>query len=448
MIDIVRYLILSTLIWGTLVFVYPAISRSGSFEQRRWYLLFTLLAGSLLPLVRWTSPELPVLVVTLPEVDINSLAIQSGTSALAWSWTDLLISVYLAGFLLTLGYYIRGMIRLVRLCRQGLRSSYENSPIHLLPFPIVPFHVLGRLYFPMHLTNDRKAFEMAFRHEQAHQQLGHGMDLILGNFFRLIFWFQPLIPWILRELRQIHEYQADQTVIHDLERDTYARFLGSFHSTQFTHPAIHTLNHSPLKQRIMQMYKTPTTWKLPHFALLLVLVSMLLGTTAFKGVTWVQNAGVSMIDTIPDADRPVKADQGVESLSQAEVMPRFPGCEDQGLGEMELKQCAQRKMLEYVYTHLKYPEEALKKGIEGTSIVSFVVEKDGSLSTFKIVRDIGGGTGEETTRVLQQMQEDGIRWIPGEQDGQKVRVEFMLPVKFKLTDDSSTTSPKKRRKTN
>ena len=77
-----------------------------------------------------------------------------------------------------------------------------------------------------------------------------------------------------------------------------------------------------------------------------------------------------------------------------------------------------------------------------------VVEKDGTLSTFKIVRDIGGGTGEETTRVLQQMQQDGIRWIPGEQDGQKVRVEFMLPVKFKLTDDSSTASPKKRRKTN
>ncbi|MBK7343411.1 MAG: hypothetical protein IPJ06_10175 [Saprospiraceae bacterium] len=68
------------------------------------------------------------------------------------------------------------------------------------------------------------------------------------------------------------------------------------------------------------------------------------------------------------------------------------------------------------------------------------------MSSIQIVRDIGGGTGEETTRVLQQMQEEGIRWIPGEQEGKKVRVVFNLPIKFKLTDSDPGMNRKKRSK--
>ena len=63
-------------------------------------------------------------------------------------------------------------------------------------------------------------------------------------------------------------------------------------------------------------------------------------------------------------------------------------------------------------------------GVNGKIYIQFVVEKDGSLSDIKSMRDIGHGTGEEAVRVLKLSP----KWIPGEQDGQKVRVQYSLPI--------------------
>jgi protein TonB len=111
-----------------------------------------------------------------------------------------------------------------------------------------------------------------------------------------------------------------------------------------------------------------------------------------------------------------------------EQMPRFQGCEDAGLDERKLKACADQRLLEYIYRNIKYPSIARENGIEGTVMVTFVVEKDGSITIPKVLRDIGGGCGKEVMRVVKQMP----LWVPGEQRGRKVRVQFNLPVQFKL----------------
>jgi protein TonB len=64
------------------------------------------------------------------------------------------------------------------------------------------------------------------------------------------------------------------------------------------------------------------------------------------------------------------------------------------------------------------------KKLAGKVYVTFVIEKDGSLSAIKVLRDIGYGTGKEAIRVLELSP----KWIPGEQDGQKVRCMFSLPI--------------------
>jgi len=61
-------------------------------------------------------------------------------------------------------------------------------------------------------------------------------------------------------------------------------------------------------------------------------------------------------------------------------------------------------------------------------VVSFVVEKDGSVTDPKILRDLGGGCGKEALRIVQAMP----KWVPGKQRNQPVRVQFNLPVRFKL----------------
>ncbi|MDX1941007.1 MAG: TonB family protein, partial [Saprospiraceae bacterium] len=81
-----------------------------------------------------------------------------------------------------------------------------------------------------------------------------------------------------------------------------------------------------------------------------------------------------------------------------------------------------------------YPLEARQNGNEGTVVLSFVVEKDGSISNPKILRDIGGGCGVEALRIVQLMIDGELKWVPGKTKGKPVRTLFNLPVRFKLTE--------------
>lgn len=117
-----------------------------------------------------------------------------------------------------------------------------------------------------------------------------------------------------------------------------------------------------------------------------------------------------------------------------EQMPRFPGCESQGGNHNEKKICADRRLLSFIYDNIKYPIMARDNGIQGTVIVSFVINKDGSVGDIKILREPGGGLGKETTRIVKLMNKMSEKWTPGKQRGKAVRVRYNLPVKFKLND--------------
>lgn len=127
-----------------------------------------------------------------------------------------------------------------------------------------------------------------------------------------------------------------------------------------------------------------------------------------------------------------------EFMKVVEEMPRFPGCES----ETDLSfrdRCAQKKMLEFIYSNIKYPKEAITNDIQGTVAIRFVVEENGQLSGLEIKRGIGGGCDEEVLRVARKMP----LWTPGKQKGEAVPVEFVLPVKFKLDAKKANTTKKK-----
>jgi TonB family protein len=115
-------------------------------------------------------------------------------------------------------------------------------------------------------------------------------------------------------------------------------------------------------------------------------------------------------------------------MSIVERMPQYPG----GMGEM----------VKFIQENLVYPKKEKENGIEGTCYVTFVVEKDGSLSNVRVLRGITDGPGydAEAVRVVSAMP----AWAPGTQDGVPVRVQFNLPIKFTLI--SRKEARKKRRK--
>ena len=103
----------------------------------------------------------------------------------------------------------------------------------------------------------------------------------------------------------------------------------------------------------------------------------------------------------------------------AENAPEFPGGSD--------------SLYAYIARNIKYPEAAKKEKIEGRVFVTFVIEKDGRVSNAKILRDIGGGCGEEAIRVVKNMP----KWKPGTQRDNPVRFQFNLPVSFMLGKDAN-----------
>jgi periplasmic protein TonB len=100
-----------------------------------------------------------------------------------------------------------------------------------------------------------------------------------------------------------------------------------------------------------------------------------------------------------------------------EVMPSFPG--------------GVEAMYKYINTHIKYPVEARKNGIQGTVAVEFMVDEKGVLSDFLVTKGIGGGCDEESVRVISSMN-TAHRWTPAKTNGQPVKAMFTLPIKFGL----------------
>lgn len=85
-------------------------------------------------------------------------------------------------------------------------------------------------------------------------------------------------------------------------------------------------------------------------------------------------------------------------------------------------------LYEYLGNNIKYPVMAKESGIQGKVYVTFVVERDGSITDVQVLRGIGGGCDEEAIRVVQSMP----NWKPGKQRGKPVRVQYNLPVRFTL----------------
>lgn len=97
-----------------------------------------------------------------------------------------------------------------------------------------------------------------------------------------------------------------------------------------------------------------------------------------------------------------------------EQMPQFPG------GDAAL--------FEYLSTHIKYPTIAEENGVQGRVIVTFVVERDGSITDVKVVKAVDPSLDKEASRVVAGMP----KWIPGKQNGSAVRVKYTVPVTFRL----------------
>jgi len=122
----------------------------------------------------------------------------------------------------------------------------------------------------------------------------------------------------------------------------------------------------------------------------------------------VLKCGEVVVDPTPPAE------DSSELFGVVEQMPSFPG--------------GQQKLMEYLSENIQYPEECKASDIQGRVIVTFVVEKDGSIGDAKVAKSVNPLLDEEAVRVVSAMP----KWFPGKQMGVAVRVRYTVPVTFRL----------------
>ena len=120
------------------------------------------------------------------------------------------------------------------------------------------------------------------------------------------------------------------------------------------------------------------------------------------------------VEPVGNGKEVVEEDNNVYNSAGIEVKPEYPG----GLA----------KFYSFIKNNYQAPDE---EGLKGKVIVSFVVEKDGSLTDIKVLKDIGYGTGTEAIRVLKKC----ARWTPAEQNGKKVRCSYQIPIAIETASE-------------
>ncbi len=118
---------------------------------------------------------------------------------------------------------------------------------------------------------------------------------------------------------------------------------------------------------------------------------------------------------VPPAEVKVaEVEEDNKPFLHVEVQPTFAG----GTSEM----------YKFLSKTLKYPSAAQRANVEGKVFMTFIVERDGSITDVQVIKAVGFGLDEEATRAIKLMP----KWIPGKQNGRNVRVKFTMPVIFKL----------------
>jgi protein TonB len=130
-----------------------------------------------------------------------------------------------------------------------------------------------------------------------------------------------------------------------------------------------------------------------------------------------KNADVTIDEPAGNSDAKVTEEDPNKIFTSVEQVPQFPGGLD-AFGR-------------YLSKSIRYPAVARENGTQGRVIVSFVCERDGSLTDVKVARGIGDGCDEEAVRVIKASP----HWRPGIQNGRPVRVAYSVPISFTLSSE-------------
>ena len=374
---------------------------------------FLLLAGSylclLLPLVRLRTVEAVASASDLTMVAVGEEAGGVVTSAHS-IWPMLL---YVAGCLVTLVLFGVSAWKMHRLIQRGEKTECEGCRLVILDEDIASFSWKNVVVMSRKDLLENPAI---LTHERMHIAHRHSLDLILFLPIQILFWWNPLM-WITREeLRLLHEYEADESVIQNgIDATQYQLLLVRKAVGEQRFTLASGFQHAKLKNRIEMMLKPSSSgWmRWSYLALIPVLAAFMFAC----------NSPRKTEAAAPETSEPAPAtavdeaapEQEALPFQLIEVKPRFNG------GDAA-------EFSKWVNSQLVYPEKAKQAGIQGRVAIQFTVGADGAVRDAKVLRGVSEDLDAEALRVVSSSP----RWEPGIQDGKAVPVTFTFPVVYRL----------------
>ena len=188
--------------------------------------------------------------------------------------TDALRLIYLLGLILSLGAFVREVLQLFREVRSGIRTrDKEGNTVVILSGDFAPHSFLH--YIIISASDYERLREPILRHEQAHVRLRHSWDILLLQVVQTVQWFNPFAYLLGRDLRAVHEYEADSAVLNQgIDATRYQLLLVTKATGKRLQTLANSLSHGLLKKRITMMHKKDSTgWRMVKSTILPLLMS-------------------------------------------------------------------------------------------------------------------------------------------------------------------------------
>ena len=403
------YILKSAIILALLYSCYIVFLSHDTFHRfKRFILHAILLLAFLLPACRFTTHNPLALSPTVQQIYLLSEkmeekqtqyaeqkeeAIPSDASLVGSQLTeqktpspsDILWWIYIGGFVFFLLYHLKNLASVSRQIRGGLRlKDRQGNTLVVKAGDFAPFSFLR--WIVINLSDYEKNKESILLHEQAHIHFGHSYDIMLLQLAKSFQWFNPFIYLMEREMKAVHEYEADEEVIHQgIDAQTYQLLIVSKAVGGRLQTLANNFNHSLIKSRIMMMNKKPT----PKAAILKSFC--LLPVAAFSLMAFAPVESTDIPTDPPTAGYKYSFAK-VDSLEFDESKP------------MPVSADHRYMMAQYwLEKNMQYPEEAKRRGIGGNIKLHPYVKADGSFTNVKFEEEPDPVLKAEVMRLLRLM---------------------------------------------
>ncbi len=338
----------------------------------RILLLSLYVVAFILPKYQWVSPSVDVAGPQIQaDIDLGPLTV--GTiDASTPQWMSVVMWVYLAGMIAAFLFSIISFVSLLSVIRKGRKCKVGQYTLVILSDTrLAPFSWMR--YIVMSEADYAAAGDMIICHETSHLRLYHWADLLLAQIVCVILWYNPA-SWLMRaELRSVHEYQADSSVLSCGTNAREYQLLLIKKAVGQRFPSLaNSLNHSKLKNRITMMCNQPSSPVrrlralaiAPALIIAAVAVNLPLVSSALTTASLVSLVADKVSEKTTNGQIIAIVDVPAEvAEEEPDVMPEYPG------GSAE--------MYKFVGMNVRYPEKAMQNDVQGRVVVGFIIDKDG-----------------------------------------------------------------------